>query len=99
MLSKREIEQAIGELETAASTYQNCEKLASLYTVYDHMYGKTKTEFMTETEVGDYGVSDFLQAVKGMKAESAWLIMDELMAAVQITNPRLYDSVLRKMAE
>lgn len=99
MLSKREIEQAIGELETAASTYQNCERLASLYTVYDHMYGKAKLEMLTETEVGDFGVSDFLQAVRGMKAQDAWHIMDELMAAVQITNPRLYDSVMRKVAD
>lgn len=99
MLSKREIEQAIGELETAASTYQNCEKLANLYTVYDHMYGKVKTEFAQEQEIGDHGMSDFLQAIKGLKANDAWMIMDELMAAVQITNPRLYDSVMRKVAE
>ena len=99
MLSRREIEQAIAELETAASTYQNCEKLASLYTVFDHMYGKTKTEFQTETEVGDYGMSDFLQMIKGMKSEDAWLIMDELVSAVQVTNPRLYDSVLKKVAD
>lgn len=99
MLSKREIEQAIGELETAASTYQNCEKLASLYVVYDHMYGKVKSEFQAETEVVDHGMSDFLQMIRGMKAEAAWMIMDELMSAVQVTNPRLYESVMRKIAE
>lgn len=99
MLSKREIEQAIQDLETSASTYQNCERLASLYTVYDHMYGKAKLEMLTEIEVGDHGVSDFLQMVRGMKADDAWHIMDELVSAVQITNPRLYDSVMRKVAD
>lgn len=97
-MSKREIEQAIADLETSASTYQNCEKLASLYTVYDHMYGKVKTDIQHETVVGDYGMSDFLQAITGMESEKAWQIMDELMGAVQISNPRLYDSVLRKVA-
>ena len=35
----------------------------------------------------------------GMDAERAWVLMDELMSAVQITNKRLYDSVMRKIAE
>lgn len=99
MLSKREIEQAIAELETSASTYQNCERLASLYIMHDHMYGKVKAEFQYETVVGDYGMSDFLQTISGMESERAWLLMDELMSAVQVTNPRLYDGVMRKAAE
>lgn len=99
MLTKRELEQAINEMENATSTYQNCEKLATFYTIYDHMYAVTPTVSADEEVVGDYGLSDFLQAVKGMRAEKAWGIMDELMVAVQVTNPRLYDSVMRKVVE
>lgn len=97
MLTKRELEQAINEMESATSSYQNCEKLATFYTIYDHMYAIAPETVAEEEKVGDYGLSDFLQAIKGMDAERAWGIMDELVSAVQITNPRLYDSVMRKI--
>lgn len=99
MLSKRELEQAIEEMENSASSYQNCEKLATFYTIYDHLYSISDTSVSEETVVGDYGLSDFMKAVRGMDAERAWGIVDELVSAVQVTNPRLYDSVMRKVKD
>lgn len=101
MLTRREIERAIHECEEGNSSYQNCEKLATLYTIYDHLYTTPEPRMVMqeETSIGQHGDSDFLIAVEGMDAERAWAVVDELMEALKITNPRLYDGVMRKIAE
>lgn len=101
MFTRRELERAIKECEDAQSSYQNCEKLATLYIIYDHLYterGPT-TEVTYELLVDDYGSSEFLQAVADKSSEKMWAVMDELMTALQVTNPRLYQGVIRKIAE
>lgn len=101
MLSRKEIERAIRECEDGNSSYQNCEKLATLYTIYDHLYTTASPTITTleETIIGDYGMSEFLSAIRGKDAYHVWSVIDELMDALKVTNPRLYDGVMRKMAE
>ena len=99
MLSQREIENAIKECEKGNSSYQNCEKLATLYTIYDHLYADPVTQTSDEMIIDDYGVSDFLTTVRGKDAGSVWAVLDELMATLQVTNPRLYNGVMRKIAD
>lgn len=101
MLSKKEIERAIAECENGNSSYQNCEKLATLYTIYDHLYSREEPMTATREEIviGDHGVSDFLNEIRDQDAGRMWGIMDELMDALKVTNPRLYDGVMRKVAE
>ena len=38
MFSKGELLDAIEELEASPATFQNAEKLATFYTLYDHLY-------------------------------------------------------------
>jgi hypothetical protein len=38
MFSKVELLDAIDELENSPATYQNAEKLATFYLLYDHLY-------------------------------------------------------------
>lgn len=99
MLSKRELEQVITELENAPAGYQNYEKLAHFYTIYDHLYSRQApvTKVVDECLVGNFGKTDFLQTVNGMDAKRAWLIMDEVMDALFVVNPKLYDCALRKL--
>lgn len=101
MLSQRELENAIRECEQGNGSYQNCEKLATLYTLYDHLFAEPEPRAVRPDEVviGDYGMSDFLSMIQGKKAEDVWAVMDELMSALQVTNPRLYNGVLRKIAD
>ena len=99
MLSKRDLERTIEDLERNPCSFQDCQKLATFYTLYDHLYGDPVVAKVERETVGDFGDSDFLQSIRGMDAERAWVLMDELMSAVQITNKRLYESVLRKIAE
>ena len=41
--------------------------------------------------------SDFSRAVAGKDQAQAWRVVGELMDTLHIVNPRLYESVLRKM--
>lgn len=47
--------------------------------------------------VGEYGSSDFLQAVKGKDPADMWKAMDELMDTLKMVNERVYNSVMRKI--
>ena len=101
MLSKRELVDAISELEESPRTYQDCAKLATFYSLYDHLYPDVVQGYSgnpgTET-VGSYGDSEFLQAIADKDSAFAWGLMDELMSAVQVLHPRLYDSVLQRLS-
>lgn len=99
MITKREIDGAIRECEDAPVSYQNCEKLATFYTIRDHLYEETPIEHPYDVPqiVDDYGDSEFMQAIAGRDPAEMWSVMDELMEAVYVTNPRLYESVMRKL--
>lgn len=103
MFTKSELLDAIDELEMSPSTFQNCEKLATFYLLYDHLYTKPapelRAEIVQEVSVDNYGDSEFLQLVADHDARSAWLIMDELMDAVKALQPRLYNATLQRFKE
>lgn len=103
MFSKNELLDAIEELEMSPATYQNCEKLATFYSLYDHLYAKRITsagpEPVKETIIGQHGDSEFLRLVEGEEAGKAWETMDELMEAVKALQPRLYEATLRRFKE
>lgn len=103
MFTKAELIDAINELSEGKHTVQNCEKLAAIYTVLDHLYpaeeiprGYSGEEPKADT-VPQYGNSEFLEAISGMDPREAWLLMDELMTTLSVVNPRLYESVMRKI--
>lgn len=58
-----------------------------------------ETRELTERKdtVGEYGDSDFLQAVSGKDAAMVWGVMDELMQTLWAINPRLYAGVMREL--
>jgi flagellar motor component MotA len=101
MFSKSELLDAIEELEMSPATYQNAEKLATFYNLYDHLYVRkepvSRIESINEVIVDDYGDSEFLQAVAGRKADQIWMVMDELMETVKVLQPKLYQAVIDKI--
>ena len=103
MFSKNELLDAIDELEMSPATYQNAEKLATFYVLYEHLYLKkepvSRVESVNEVIIGDYGDSEFLQTVMGMKSENVWMIVDELMDAVKTLQPRLSQATIAKLKE
>lgn len=107
MVSEKDLLEAIEECKKDPITYNNIEKLANLYIVHDHLYSdsgysRSAVPILTQTEtvIGDYGDSEFLNAVKGMKSEKVWAVLDELLeSTLKVINRRLYNGVLRKLDE
>lgn len=104
MIDMDEIERAISMWENADTTYSSCAKLADLYAVRDHLINNQSPYDMASSysakpseALGDYGDSDFLQAVSGKDGASVWAIMDDLMDTLQVVNPKVYTSIMRKI--
>lgn len=110
MIREDELEQAIAECQGQRNPSANtCLKLASYYTIKDHLYGEQKAaeprysfdapKRVTESKVGYLGESEFAEIIDGMDAGKAWSVMDELMEILATTHNRLYQGVLRKLQE
>lgn len=96
MLNIEEINKTILDLEQHDTTYTVCEKLAWLYIVRDHLTNQQQKQPVPLSVSGD---SEFLQAVDGKESTEVWSIIDDLMDTLKIVNPRVYESVLRKIKE
>jgi len=103
MFSKVELLDAIDELENSPATYQNAEKLATFYLLYDHLYIQKeplqRIEPTREVTIDRYGDSDFLEAITDKKSEDIWRIMDELMATLEMLQPKLYRATIDQIKE
>lgn len=101
MLSKTQLLDAIEDLENSCATYQDCEKLATFYSLYDHMYGSPDPVQNPSREIiiDAIGDSEFLQLVRGMPASKVWPVIDEAMETVKAFQPRLYNAILTKLTE
>ena len=104
MFTQAELEDAVNELINSKHSIQNCEKLAAVYTVLDHLYGEKplidmgySNDNKIESEVGLYGRSEFLEAIAGKSPKDAWLLMDELIEALTVLNPRLISNFFEKL--
>ncbi len=105
MFSKAELIDAINQLEGGKHSIQNCEKLAAIYTVLDHLYGEpvvVDTGYSRDNKVDadtikKYGDSHFLSAIEGKPAREVWLLIDELIEALIVLEPRLLNSFYEKL--
>lgn len=102
MFTKSELLDIMEELENSPKTFQNIQKLATFYSIYDHLYGGNimpVQETVRKEVVDDYGDTDFLQAVAGADAREVFMIMDEMVTVIQTLQPRLYEASLQKLRE
>ena len=108
MLDPKEIDLEIARLEYGESSYPAYQKLANLYTIRNQM---SRTEQKQPEPVqtyslaaapepaytGRYGDSEFLREIEGRDQESVFAIIDDLIDTLRVTNPRVYNGVLRKI--
>lgn len=106
MISIAEIDKAIAEHERGDATYSNCERLAWLYIVRDHLAEdrgahreESPKENHSQTHIEANEISDFLKAVKGKDERKIFTIMDELMQTIHVIQPRVYDAVMLKIKD
>lgn len=94
MINTDELDKEILMLEKKDTTYANCERLAWLYIVRDHITGQQQSQ---PTPLDVSGESEFLQAVNGRDSAQVWAVMDDLMDTVRVTAPRAYKSVMERI--
>lgn len=63
---------------------------------YNRRYSAAVTTEQTHA-IGNYGDSDFLQAVTSKAPADVWPILDDLMSSLQVMNPRTYSAVMLKI--
>lgn len=109
MIKEQELRDAIAECQGQRNPNANtCIKLASFYTILDHMYKKTVEDdpqpmysFANETEntITYQSGTEFADAIYGRDVDEIMIIMDELMSTLSVVNPPLYRSVMRRVVE
>ena len=112
MITEKDLTEAIlecqGKRNPDAST---CIKLAAFYTIKEHLFPDAapvaETPQMYSFAAGPeepepawinyQSGTDFSRLIDGRDPYQIWPIIDELVSAVQLTQPRLYNSFLRKL--
>ena len=94
-------------------TSTDCQKLAAYYTILDHLADVTDDEIRGASAELSYSRAEPPQAdnfvaynftcpalkdgLNGRTSEKAFMLLDELMNAVRVTNPELYRFAVRKL--
>ena len=114
MIEAKDLQQAITECNAERKpNYETCMRLAAYYYLYDRMQGRDKeppapapsysyaAEPVQPVEKPTAYESDteFAQAASGVGFADLMPIIDELMEVLQAVQPRLYNAVMRKIAE
>ena len=112
MIRLEDLQEAIAECQGQRSPNANtCLKLASYYTILDHMMkGETKVESVEAIkEIPSYSYdagtvlydsdTEFGKTVKGKDESFAWSVMDQLMATLHEMIPKLYTGVINRLNE
>ena len=94
MITEKDLTDAIRECESEPITPNKVSKLADFYIIYEHLFGQpvdTSYSYAPQAEKVIYtdGGNKFLQAVNGKDTEKVMAIIDELMEAVKILQPRM----------
>lgn len=109
MITEHDLQEAIAECEGQRNpTANTCIKLAAFYTIKQHMFPDPEDEAPvpqvysydpdpSTTKVKYAGESEFAQAIQDLSEDFAWSIMDELMSTLEVLNPKLYNSIMRKI--
>lgn len=99
--TKEELLKAIDEVSRLPDTYSKCQKLATFYTLLNSLYPeedlKNNVSTQFQSTIPDFGESEFLQKVKGHDINLVFGILDELMDAVKVFNPKLYNNTIQKL--
>lgn len=107
MITERDLDEAIAECQGVRNpNADTCVKLASFYVIKDHMrkeeqpvpnsYSMTPAVNHVEETVNIPSKSEFASRVNGLDSNEVMAVMDELMSALEVMNPRLYKSVMNR---
>ena len=104
MITEHDLLEAIAECQGAKAPNANtCIKLAAYYTILNNMreqdvqmYGMSRASDSKKV-VSLQSDTEFAKTVNGTDCDVVMPVMDELMTALSVLNPRLYNSVMSKI--
>lgn len=106
MITRHDLEQAIAECQGQRNpNASTCIKLAAFYTIRQHLFPDKEEDipqgysYSGPDTIQYSGESEFAQAINGMESEQALSIIDEAMEAISVLQPRLYNSIIRKLQD
>ena len=102
MITERELLRAIDECQQEPITSSKRGTLADLFIIYDHLFGQPMNvgysyENRVENTIQTNGDTEFLKLVNGKDTEKVMAILDELMEATRVLQPRIYNQVIEKV--
>lgn len=109
MITEKDLLEAIAECQGQRNPNANtCIKLAAYYTILQNITSSAQPDPdptptysyagpPVENIINYEGDSEFLQLVNGRDQNEILPVIDELMTTLQVINPRLYNSVIRKL--
>ena len=98
MINLDEINGEIAKLESQPATYITIERLAWLYIVRDHLtISPVSVPAVRGIEI-PHGDSDYMCACSGKTIDDVMAVMDELMSALMVIQPRLYNAVMERLS-
>lgn len=101
MITEQELREAIAECQGQRNPNANtCIKLASYYTILDHITEEEPMptySFAAPPAIGYSSDTEFGQKISNMDINDVLTVMDELMTTLSIINPRLYNGVMAKL--
>ena len=97
MITEADLQQAISECKAQRNPNANtCIKLAAFYILQEHMYGHE--ESMYSYAPAPYSSNtEFGEVIQGKTDAEVYAVIDELMSALSVLNPPLYEQTLRKL--
>ena len=96
MISERDLHDAIAECQDQKNPNANtCLKLASYYTILDHMNTYSYAAEPTGQVRYDSG-SEFSNAIRGKDISVILRIVDDLMDTVGVLSPKLYRATMER---
>lgn len=90
------IEAEIDRLEAKDTSYYTCSRLATLYTVRDHLKPKSSGNSALLPKMGG---SDFLDSVSGKSCKDVLKVVDEHLETMRMMYPKTYSALVDKIRE
>lgn len=103
MITERDLDEAIAECQGQRNpNTTTCIKLAAFLIIREHLFPEqeetmTKGHSYAPGPITYESGTEFADLVRGLPWDEVLPIIDELMDALRVLNPKLYESVLRKL--
>lgn len=108
MITEKDLNEAIAECQGKRNPNANtCIMLAAFLTIRQHLFGDDEPQAekgysfsappAPNSVVGYESDTEFGQAVYGKNAYDMWALMDETMTTLEVLNPPLYRSIMRRI--